>query len=189
MALLSLGDLESAPTDIREALQGRLPVNLYRVMMHAPTALRAFLAFASRMAANKVGKQLREVIILRIAAIRGIGYVLHQHRQLAAAMGFRAAKIAAIEAGDHLSTELCDTERALMRVAEELTLEGRASRRAYDALAHYFTPEQIIEAVMIAGQYFMLGAFLSTFEVEVEAEGEISAEAYLARTDLKPKIL
>jgi hypothetical protein len=44
----------------------------------------------------------------------------------------------------------------------------------------------MIDAVMIAGQYFMVNGFVRTFEVDVEPEGEISFDSYLARSRWQP---
>jgi 4-carboxymuconolactone decarboxylase len=186
VSLLPYGDLDSLPEDLRRFLAGRLRVNLYRAMMQSPAALGAFLAFATKMAGHELGKPLREVIILRVAALRGAEYVRHQHRRLAAALGLSAGKIEAIEAGDLGSADLSDVERVMLRLVDDLTCGHRGSRETVQALQAHVTLRQIVEATMIVGQYVMVSMFVQTFEVDIEKEGELSMDQYIARAAWQP---
>jgi 4-carboxymuconolactone decarboxylase len=188
VSLLPYGDLDSLPEDLRKSLSGRLPANLYRAMMQSPAALRAFLAFATQMAQHELGKPLREVIILRIAALRGAAYVMHQHRHLARAMGLSDDKIEAIEHGHLQSGTLSDLERALLRFVDELASQHRGTRATIEILKVHLTLRQIVDATMIAGQYFMVAAFLETFEVEIEGDGEIPLDRYIERAAWQPPL-
>jgi 4-carboxymuconolactone decarboxylase len=188
LPLLPLGDLDDVSDELKQALKGRLPVNLYRVMTHSPAALGAFLAFASKMSRHEIGKPLRELIILRVAALRGATYVGHQHHHLALALGYEKEKIAAIEAGNRQSVYLDETEQALLRFTDEIVLQTRASADAVHALAKFFSPHQLVDAAMIAGQYLMVSTFVQTFQVPIELEGEISLEDYSARAYWQPTV-
>lgn len=149
----------------------RVP-NLYRVIGHAPAMLRAWLDFAwpLRLAAT-TSRRLRELLILRGAQVSGAHYEWVHHTAMALAAGVTQAQIDALanwrDAGCFDATE-----RAVIRLAEEVTIGPAASAESIEALREAgFDEAGIVELTLTASFYVCVSRFLQSMQVELE-EGE-----------------
>jgi alkylhydroperoxidase family enzyme len=149
----------------------RVP-NLYRVIGHAPAMLRAWLDFAwpLRLEAT-TSRRLRELLILRGAQVSGAHYEWVHHTAMALAAGVTQAQIDALanwrDAGCFDATE-----RAVIRLAEEVTIGPAASAESIEALREAgFDEAGIVELTLTASFYVCVSRFLQSMQVELE-EGE-----------------
>src|SRR5947208_15757062 len=97
MARLPYVDPASAPEQVRELLE-RLPVklNIFRMMAHATTDFRPLVGLGSAiLARQKFSRKLRELAILRVAALSPARYQKVQHVPIAQATRPTAAQITA----------------------------------------------------------------------------------------------
>lgn len=129
---------------------------------------RPFLAFNLRlMPLGKLDRRDTEALILRTAWLCGSRYEWTQHEAIGRRVGLSAEQIEAI-AADPQSELLGEQTRLLLPIVPEL-LEGHAvSEETYEALAQRFEPAEILEAVMLVGNYAMLAGALNTFGVPLE---------------------
>ncbi len=101
MARLPYVDLSEVPGHLGEILRGRPPLNLYRVLPHAPEVAVGFLGLGRAiLAQSALPVTLRELAILRVGALSGADYEVHQHRRVARSAGLGAEKIEAVLAQD-----------------------------------------------------------------------------------------
>ncbi|MGT2433198.1 carboxymuconolactone decarboxylase family protein [Cupriavidus basilensis] len=64
------------------------PLNLYRVLPHAPEIALGFLGLGRAILTEaSLPPTLRELVILRVGALSGASYEVHQHRRVACAAG------------------------------------------------------------------------------------------------------
>src|SRR5207253_6263125 len=70
VARLPYPDRDSAPEPVREALAGLPPLNIFRMLAHAESALRPFLRFGGAILGRlELDPKLRELAILQVAAM------------------------------------------------------------------------------------------------------------------------
>ena len=93
------------PEPVRDALAGLPPLNIFRMLSHAETALRPFLRFGGAILGRlELDPRLRELAILQVAASTEARYEWVQHVEIGREVGLTDAQIAAVELGDVGST-------------------------------------------------------------------------------------
>lgn len=177
MALLPL--LPAEPTD--PALQtifaevrarGVDVPSLYRLIGHSPKLLRAWVDFAwpLRLEAT-TARSLRELLILRGAQVGRVDYEWAHHVPMALSAGVSQEQIDAL--ADWRESALFDPrERAVLRLAEELTRGPGASPACVAALQAEFAPAEVVELVLTASFYVCVSRFLTTMQLDLEPDYE-----------------
>jgi alkylhydroperoxidase family enzyme len=139
-----------------------------RVLSIDRRLFRPFLAFNLRlMPRGRLDRRDTEALILRTAWLCGSRYEWTQHGAIARRVGLSAAQIEAIGT-DPESELLEESTRSLLRAVPELLDRHALSRETYERLAERLQPAQILELVMVVGNYAMLAGALNTFGVPLE---------------------
>ena len=180
MSRIPYKDLAEAAPEAAAMLADRLPLNLYRGMLHAGPACVGLLRFSEGLQQHTLTRRLRELVILRVAFLTGSRYEIHQHRTVAALRGITEAEIAAVEAGHDFSL-FDERERDLLRFVGDINENVRASDESFGAARRHFDERQLVEIVLLAGYYGMLARFLETFDIDPEPDGVIPREKYAGR--------
>ena len=93
-------DPAQAAPRVREALEALPPLGVFRMIANAETAFRPWLAFGGALlGALELDPKLRELAILRVAAIVDCDYERAQHEGIATGVGARPEQVAAVLAG------------------------------------------------------------------------------------------
>ncbi len=170
MARLPLVEARNAPEPVRDALE-RLPVqlNIMRTMAHAETCFRPLL----RLGGAVLGKQsldaaLRELAILRVAALSSARYEWMQHVPIAEGAGVRPEQIAAIERGEISSAHFSQLELAVLDFTTEVVEQVGASDRVFERLAAHLPAREIVELLIAIGFYMMIARIAETVQVDLE---------------------
>ena len=75
----------------------RLPINLTRMLLHCPVEMvKSLLDFGLSFRTGNLEPKLRELVILRMASLRGSAYELMHHLQSAKMAGLIEPEISAI---------------------------------------------------------------------------------------------
>lgn len=143
--------------------------------MHLFTALGRhrllFLAFLpySGVLLNwgKLPKRDTELVILRVAHLRGSEYELQQHRRLARSRGVDAALQQRIFTGPD-APGLTDRQRALLTAVGELVLNRDISDTTWAALAEHLSKAQLIEFCALTTNYDGIAAMLAALRVPMD---------------------
>lgn len=144
--------------------------NLYRVMGHAPRMLRAWLdlAWPLRLEAQ-ASRGIRELLILRGAQVSGSRYEWEHHVPMALAAGVPQAQVDAIDDEWESSALFSAAEKAVLRLADEVTRGPGASAGCIDALKQQgFDETEIIELTLTASFYVCVARFLHSMDVPLE---------------------
>ena len=116
---------------------------------------------------GRLPKQDTEVVILRVGHLRGCQYELQQHRRLALRRGVdetTQAEVFAWPNGDGLSERM----RALLTGVDELVANRTLSEQSWQRLSEHLDRPQLIEFVILVGQYDALAMTLTTFGVPLD---------------------
>ena len=170
MARLPYVDPATAPEQVRELLD-RLPVklNVFRMMAHATTDFRPLVGLGSAiLGRQKLSPKLRELAILRVAALSPARYEWVQHVPIAEATGATAAQIAALERGDITGDAFDAVERAVLRFATEVVRDVRASEATFAEVARHLSAQEIVELVITVGYYMLIARLLETTAVDLD---------------------
>jgi alkylhydroperoxidase family enzyme len=182
MARLPYADLTNASEEVKTMAAQLPPLNIFRMLPHAPTLLRGFGQLGSSILGRmKLDARLRELVILRVGARSPAAYEWQQHVPIARACGATDAEIAALERADLDATSLDDRARVLLAFTDELLAAPRASDAALAAMRRTFSDQEVCEAIFTVGFYMMVARFLETTGVDLEPGDTTAAAAMVAR--------
>lgn len=144
---------------------GRL-LGPFNVMLRAPRIARPLLEWAQAITGSGLAADVREVVILTVAAHWRADYALYAHAAVAARAGVTEAAIAVLRAGG-TPHGLCDEAATAHRVTVALVRDHRVPDDLYAKAAAVFGTEGLVALVNLVGQYLNTSALLALFEVPV----------------------
>ena len=170
MARIPYVDPEKAPEPVREALERIPPLNIFRMLANAESVFRPFLRFGDTLLAGlELNGLLRELAILRVARLTPHAeYEWVQHAPIARAVGGTDEQIAALERDDIDVDAFDPAQRAVLRFTSEVVRDARASDETFAELTAHLPPRQIVELLLVIGQYMMLARVMATLELELD---------------------
>ena len=173
MPLIPFADTAALPDKAREAFE-RLPrkLNIFRMWANAPEMFVSGLRFGGNiLSRQKLAAELRELVILLVAKIEGGHYEWVQHVPIAEHVGCRKDQIAALDAGRFSGPEFDARETSLLRFAEDVICNVKASEaNVADAKTH-FSPQEIVEVILTCGFYMTMARMTETTRVEIDPPG------------------
>jgi alkylhydroperoxidase family enzyme len=177
MARIPYADPASAPAPVREALERMPPLNIFRMLANAETAFRPFLRFGDALLSDlALDGLVRELVILRVARLTPhADYEWIQHERIARLVGASDDQIAALERDDIEAACFDGLQRAALRFTTEVVRDARASDETFEALSAQLAPREIVELLLVIGQYMMLGRVMATLELELDPPVEPEA--------------
>ncbi|KAA9159804.1 carboxymuconolactone decarboxylase family protein [Amycolatopsis acidicola] len=144
--------------------------NLLGTMARYPGLSKAFLAFNGHVLnGSTLSRRDRELLVLRVAAVRQCDYEWAQHTLLAREAGFTDEEIARIAEGSE-SSGWPERDTALLKSVDELLGGGKITAPTWRVLAGEFDERQLMDLVFTVGTYAMLAMALRSFEIEPEDE-------------------
>ena len=144
-------------------------LKLFRTVAHNPRVLQRFFA-GSLLDRGALTLAERELVILRSCARCGSEYEWGVHVQhLAQRAGLAPAQLRASLRGGADDPAWSPDQRLLVRLVDELHDGAQLSDDLWHALAARWSPPQLVELVMLAGQYHMVAFVANAFRVELES--------------------
>jgi alkylhydroperoxidase family enzyme len=141
-------------------------LNFSRVMVRHPDLYRAFMPFGEQlMARTSLTPRDRQILILRTVALCDEEYELSHHAAIARNVGLSDAEIEAARTG---GAGLPAGDEVLLRAAEQLVRDRYVGDATWSALAQRWAVPQLMEAVILVGDYVMLSMVTRNFGIEVE---------------------
>jgi AhpD family alkylhydroperoxidase len=122
------------------------------------------LLFGSTLTARE-----RELVILRVAAVRGADYEWAQHVVMARDVGVTDEELARIAAGPD-ADGWADFERAMLRAVDELVADARIGEGTWATLAASLDDQQLLDLIFTVGCYETLAMVLRSVDVELDAD-------------------
>ena len=176
MARLPYLDPEDASEPVRDALERVPPINIFRMVANAETAFRPWLAFGGALLSSlELDARVRELVILHVGRLSGAEYEWAQHVPIALAVGATREEVAAVESGD--LSGFGERERAVLRFTEEVVREVRASDEALAQVRRWLSPREVVELLLVIGQYMLVARVAETAGIEIDEGGTAVAEA------------
>ena len=125
-------------------ISDRLPqLNIFRLIANAQTAFRPFMEFGRALLVDlELDPVVREQAILRVAALTA------------------EAQIEACRSGD--------PDDLVLRFTEEVVRDATPSDATLAAMTERFPPRQIVELILVVGNYMMLARLMATAQIDLE---------------------
>jgi 4-carboxymuconolactone decarboxylase len=154
-----------APGDLRDdvaallpliAQPGREPARTMEALARQPDLLSPFLGWAAALALNGVlSHREHELLALRAASNCGSEFEWVEHVEYAREAEMNDDEIAQV-ARPIADGGWTDSERALLRAADELHTDRDISDATWNALVAHYDPPALVEILFVVGQYTML---------------------------------
>ena len=170
MARIPYPDLAKASAEVREML-GRLPVpaNIFNMMAHAETCVKPMMKLGGTLLGKlQLDPKLRELCLLHAVKLVGGEYEWVQHVPIAQAVGASDDQVAALERDDPDADCFSGDQRAVLRFTAEVVRDAQASDAALEQLTGFLSPQEIVELLMVIGQYMMVARVMATTRMEID---------------------
>jgi 4-carboxymuconolactone decarboxylase len=159
-------DPDDGPDSIRELIDGA-PLSLLRIVAHAQSAFEPWLKYSAALLRRlELDPLLRELAILQVAHLLQSPYEWVQHVELAHAVGASDEQIAAIEHDLHDAPSLSEEQQLLLAFSREVILDGAASEERTVQLAARLGPRQVVELLLVLGNYMAIARLIATTGLE-----------------------
>ena len=143
-------------------------LNLLGTFARHPALTQAYNTFVAHLLfeSTLTGRQ-RELVILRVAGLRGADYEFAQHVSYALDAGLSREEIAALR-GSVGSGGWSADEAALLTAVDELVADARLSDETWQLLSAEMTDQQLLDLIFTVGAYDLLAMMLRTFDVQID---------------------
>ena len=166
---------ETLDAAVRAQLARRPPIDLYRMVAHAPGLLAPFMALgAANFGATQVSPPLREALILRVAMHHRSAYEIHHHRRMAREAGLSDAAIEALLAGHGQSRDWDAGIADAVALVDTLVAGGDVAPALLARLVQAHGHRGYVEMSLIAGFYRMVATFLQATGLQPEPDDRVS---------------
>jgi alkylhydroperoxidase family enzyme len=143
-------------------------LNVLGLLARHPALTRAYHAFNGHVLfATTLSPRERELLVLRVAAVRRSEYEWAQHVVQGGDAGLTPEEIDRI-AKDPESPEWSRLDRALLRAVDELVAEAKIGDRTWVELAGHFDDQQMMDLIFTVGAYETLAMFLRSAGVALD---------------------
>jgi alkylhydroperoxidase family enzyme len=162
-----------APPDPRHPLPERRAdrpkaLNLLGVFAHHPELTRAYNGFNGHLLfATTLSTRQRELLVLRVAAVREAEYEWLQHKVIAADIGMPEEEVERVAEGPE-ADGWSPLDAALLRAVDELLADARIGESTWAVLSDELDAQQLLDLVFTVGAYETLAMAMRTFGVEVD---------------------
>ena len=172
MALIPYADDDSQDPRVREVL-GRLPeprINLFTMLANAPALIGPTLRLGEAiLTKSDLDVVLRELAILHTARLTDTEYEWVQHEAIARLVGIEEEKIEAVERGEIAGEPFTPRESLALAIVGELLADGTPSAELVTRGEAELGRAQLLELLIVAGYYAMLGGVMRAVRLDVDS--------------------
>jgi len=168
MAHIPYSDLQSpevAPLVARITKERGSVLHLYQMLLHSPPVAEGWLGFLTAIRQRcELDSALRELVIMRVAALNGAPYEADQHAPIALAAGVTEQQLGALESW--AESELFTVrQRAVLRLTDEMTKAVQVPKDLIAAVKAFLSDRETVELVATIAAYNMVSRFLEALDI------------------------
>ncbi|MBV7486338.1 carboxymuconolactone decarboxylase family protein [Bordetella sp. BOR01] len=174
MARLSYADLnhpEAKPLVERIVAERGSVLHLYQMLLHSPAVAGGWLNYLTSIRQlSTLPGDLRELVIMRVAAINGAPYEADQHAPIALREGITQPQLDALdqwESSDQFSAD----KRAVLAYTDAMTRQIQVPQPVFDAARQAVGSDKLmVELTATVAAYNMVSRFLEALQVHSHDE-------------------
>lgn len=137
-------------------------------LAHHPALAQAYFTFNGHLLlATTLSERHRELLIMRVAAVRKCGYEWAQHLFVARDVGLTDEEIGRIAYGPD-APFWSPVESAMLRAVDELIIEGTVTESTWGVLAAEFDKQQLLDLIFTVGGYDTLARMFNALELGID---------------------
>ncbi|HEX3910130.1 MAG TPA: carboxymuconolactone decarboxylase family protein [Solirubrobacteraceae bacterium] len=171
MARIPVLDPAEADPKVRGALE-RLPrLAVFGTVANAQGSFVNWLRFGGDCLDGRLfDPVLRELAILRVSRLTpGAEYEWAQHVPILLALGGTSEQVAAMQADEVDAPALGEDGRLVVRFTGQVVLDAGPDESTFAAMSARFSPAEIVQLLLVIGQYMMVARVIATAQLEVDA--------------------
>jgi len=171
MARLPVLDPADADPAVRAALERLPPLAIFATVANAQGTFVNCLRFGGDcLDARWFDPVLRELAILRVARLTpGAEYEWVQHVPILLAVGGSQEQADALAADDVDADVLGEDGRLVVRFTTQVVRDATPDEPTFAAMSARFTPAEIVQLLLVIGQYMTVARVMATAQLEVDA--------------------
>jgi len=171
MARIPYADPSQYDDKTAKLIERLAPLNLFKMMAHAPGLLRPFVNLGSAFLYDgKLDPVTRECAILRVGYLSNASYETAQHEKIGRDLGMSDALLDALKQGPD-AAGLSEEQRLAVALVDDVVANVKASDATFQPALAHFGREQLQELTLVTGYYMMVSRYLETFEIDIEDGG------------------
>lgn len=169
MARLPYADLthpDARPLVDRIVAERGSVLHLYQMLLHSPAVAGGWLNYLTSIRQlSTLPGDLRELVIMRVAAINGAPYEADQHAPIALKEGVSQAQLDALDAWED-SDLFSEREKAVLAYTDAMTRQVQVPEPVFQAARAAMGSEKlIVELTATVAAYNMVSRFLEALQV------------------------
>jgi 4-carboxymuconolactone decarboxylase len=143
-------------------------LNTLGTLAHHPELALAYFTFNGHLLlATTLSERQRELVVMRVAAVRQSSYEWYQHLFVARDAGLTDEEIGRIAYGPDapLWSEL---EAAILRAVDEMMADGGISTATWEVLTAELDTRQVLDLIFTAGGYDILARMFKSLQLAMD---------------------
>ncbi|HEY2216975.1 MAG TPA: carboxymuconolactone decarboxylase family protein [Solirubrobacteraceae bacterium] len=171
MARIPALDPTEADPKVSAALERLPPLAIFGTVANAQGSFVNWLRFGGDcLDARLFDPVLRELAILRVSRLTpGAEYEWAQHVPILLAVGGTEAQVAAMQADEVDAAALGEDGRLVVRFTTQVVLDATPDDATFAAMRDRFSTAEIVQLLLVIGQYMMVARVMATAQLEVDA--------------------
>lgn len=168
--LPELSPAEANP-QVRAALERLPPLAIFRMIANAQGTFVDWLRFGRDcLDGDLFDPVLRELAILRVARLTpGAEYEWVQHVPILLAVGGSTAQVDALQHDEIDADALGEDGRLVVRFTTQVVVDATPDEATFNAMSARFSSAEIVQLILVIGQYMMVARVMATSGLEVDA--------------------
>ena len=142
--------------------------NIFGTLLRVPVLTKDYRRFGDVLRRGELPPRDREILVLRTAWRCGCPYEWAQHVRVSRSVGMTDEEITSV-AHPSENASWSAFQRTLVRAADELHEDACLSEMTWSELATVYDERQMIELLMLVGNYTLLSYVMNSVGVEPEA--------------------
>ncbi len=153
-------------------------LHLYQMLLHSPALAEGWLGFltAVRQRLDLPG-DLRELVIMRVAALNGAPYEADQHAPIALKEGVTQAQLDALVRDDVAADCFDPRQRAVLTLTDTMTRQVQVPAPVLEAVRAHLGDRELVELVATIAAYNMVSRFLEALHIHTDDARTAAASA------------
>ena len=173
MARIPYANLESAeakPLVDRIIAERGSVLHLYQMLLHSAPVASGWLNYLTSIRQlSTLPGDVRELVIMRVAAVNGAPYEADQHAPIALKEGLTQAQLDALDEWE--KSDLFDErERAVLAYTDAMTRTVQVPNEVFKAVQGHFDERKLVELTATIAAYNMVSRFLEALQVHSHDE-------------------